>query len=419
MDSFTLDVLGEAAEWTTVEPSSINVFPGDDARATLTFAPPRSAEVTSGGKAFALRVMAREDTEGSVVQEGTVEVGTYTEVAGELVPRTVRGARVARTKVAVDNLGNGPVTVQLMGSDESGDLAFQFVPPKITIEAGTTRLVPLRVRMKRRFMTGQPKTLPMEVTVLAADGSRTQIPGVVVQPPLLPRWLPKAATFATAGLVLALVIGPTILNAAPKSSAAEGTVTEDSGGTTGGGGTGDKDGEGAKEGEGDKPGEGTASPSDAPDDSTGGSAGGTSGGTSGGGADTGKQKISGSGGGAAEAAVTIDSLTFRLESAVKPADKGPFTSYSRKVEEGQTISISDIVLENAPGSKGTLEIRKNSDPLLRYDLARLQRDAAHWLEPIVFEAGDRIVLAVRCTESDSDTCAPAALFSGRVITRES
>ncbi|MFE9566715.1 hypothetical protein ACFYM0_37110 [Streptomyces sp. NPDC006487] len=51
--------------------------------ALVTSAPPRSAEVPCGTMGFAVRVMAQEDTDGSVIEEGAVEVlGCAAKAAG-------------------------------------------------------------------------------------------------------------------------------------------------------------------------------------------------------------------------------------------------------------------------------------------------------------------------------------------------
>ncbi|MEU1011011.1 hypothetical protein [Streptomyces sp. NPDC005890] len=141
----------------TVSPQTVSVFPGDDAMIEVSFAPPRSAKTVQGETSFAVRVMYREDTEGSTVEEGTVRGGGFSSLVAELVPRTARGSRSARTKLAVDSPGNAPVTVQFSGMDEEGELRFGFGTRMLTVEGGTTRYVPLKLRpRRRRTPTGSP-----------------------------------------------------------------------------------------------------------------------------------------------------------------------------------------------------------------------------------------------------------------------
>src|SRR5262245_44120460 len=58
VDQFELDVVGEAATWTHVEPATVNLMPGEESTATIVFSPPRSSRVAEGPVAFALRVMS-------------------------------------------------------------------------------------------------------------------------------------------------------------------------------------------------------------------------------------------------------------------------------------------------------------------------------------------------------------------------
>ncbi|MFK0238368.1 COG1470 family protein [Streptomyces vinaceus] len=421
VDTFTLDVLGDATEWISVEPASVNVFPGEDAVAQVVFRPPRSATVPGGTKTYAVRVMAQEDTEGSTVQEGSVEVGTYSEVTAELVPRTVRGARSARSRLAIDNVGNGPVSVQLMGGDESGEITFGFTPARLTVEGGTTRLVPVRMRMRRRFLTGAAKSHPVEITVLTDDGTRTQTQGVLVQPPLLPRWLPKVLTLLTAAVVLVLVIGPTILNAAPESNAtSKEESVEGQDGSTG------NPVDGKTPNEGDQPDGGDKN---AGDGSTIGGDKGAEGATSSGGGngttgdkDKDKDKDTGTGigggtGVGAAGLVDIETVSVRLgDNKIKESATPRYTVTSYTVGKDQTLSVSDIILQVPDGETGQVEIRRNDAMFLTFPLSKGSQQV-HYINPMEFQAGERIVFAVDCRSSDSGSCKPGVQLSARKITR--
>ncbi|MCB5164610.1 hypothetical protein LG634_07150 [Streptomyces bambusae] len=429
VDTFTLDVLGDAAEWTTVEPETVNVFPGDDAVAVITFAPPRSSEVPCGKKAFALRVMAQEDTDGSVIEEGTVDVTGFSEVSAELVPRTVRGARRARTRLAVDNLGNGPVTVQLTGKDESGSVAFRFKPQQTVVDGGTTQLIPVRMKMKQRFLTGQPKTVPVEIGLTASDGTRLETAGVVVQPALLPRWLPKALTFGVAGVVVLAVLGPSIFDARPTSKAIAGGAPSASPGTgptapapgttpapgasapspgASGGGAVPPPAQGGNPGAGQAPaGPGGSGGADNGQD-PGGSA--DSGGTGGGSGGSGGAAKPPAGGGPE---VTSENIVIQGSGSEMSSTA---STRSRKVPAGQTITADEVILTNQAGNEGTLEIRRNSTVLLKRSLATLTHERYTFPGGATFRAGDSIVVAVRCEESSSGTCQPTALFPATVTT---
>lgn len=48
VEAYTLEVVGDCAAWTTVEPARVSLYPGTSETVTLTFAPPRSHEVRAG-----------------------------------------------------------------------------------------------------------------------------------------------------------------------------------------------------------------------------------------------------------------------------------------------------------------------------------------------------------------------------------
>ena len=117
VDQFELDIAGDAAAWAQVEPAQMNLMPGEEGTARLVFAPPRSSQVVAGLVPYALRVMSLEDTAGSWIEEGTITVGPYSQIAADLVPRTSYGKFAGRHELALDNLGNHPELASVMATD--------------------------------------------------------------------------------------------------------------------------------------------------------------------------------------------------------------------------------------------------------------------------------------------------------------
>ncbi|MFJ9605766.1 hypothetical protein ACIRS1_05335 [Kitasatospora sp. NPDC101176] len=418
VDTFVLDVLGDARDWVTVSPQEVSAFPGDVATAKLTFAPPRSADVAEGVIGYALRAMSQEDTEHSAIEEGSVRVGGFQEVETELVPRTIRGSRAARGRIAIDNLGNSPVPVRLSGTDEDGLLRFRFKPSTVTVDGGTTRMVPYRLRPKTRFLRGQPRTHVYRVVVTAA-GKRTETTGSLVQPPMLPHWAPKALLLAAAAAVVTLVISPTFFKpqadsqvtsaqssqtpspgTSPGSGASDGATqppsgdqgatTSPSNGTGGSPGTTPSpSGSGAPSQGTTKPATGT-SPSTSPGNGTGS---GTNQGTSG------------------DQPVETHQADLRLGGKAKPAKAGVYTRFDHTVPDGNVLEISDLVLENPANDSGTLQLLRGDQLLRSFDLKDPQREW-HWLNPRRFAAGEKLVIAINCTNTGGKECTTVAALSG-------
>ena len=95
VDQLTFQILGDAQAWTTVTPPSLSLFPGAEEAVTITFSPPRTAQVPAGQMPFGVHVISKEDPAGSVVEEGVLDVAPFSDVFAELAPRTSRGRRGA------------------------------------------------------------------------------------------------------------------------------------------------------------------------------------------------------------------------------------------------------------------------------------------------------------------------------------
>src|SRR5690348_12370503 len=74
VDQFTFQPLGPASGWMELDPPTVSLFPGAEETVRVIFRPPKASTSTAGPAPFAVRVLSREDPEGSVVEEGTITV---------------------------------------------------------------------------------------------------------------------------------------------------------------------------------------------------------------------------------------------------------------------------------------------------------------------------------------------------------
>ena len=207
VDQFTLTVLGQPAAWTTVVPAALSLFPGADGVIELHFAPPRAPGVGSGSTPFGVRVVGSQDPENSVVEEGEVVLLPFVDVTGKLTPRTSEAKRKAKHEIVLDNKGNTPVSVTLSVSDPDEQLAFGLHDSLVTVEAGQSAHVPLKVAAKKGFARGADKHRPFQVSA-APEGSPfpLMMDGNLIQKPGMPRFvLPLVAGIVALGLVAALL----------------------------------------------------------------------------------------------------------------------------------------------------------------------------------------------------------------------
>lgn len=428
VDQFTVDVLGDAQTWAHVDPDTVNLLPNEESTVVIRFQPPRSSEVAAGVVPFGIRVSSREDPAGSVVEEGSLEVGTFTDVRIELIPRKARGRRQGRCEVAVDNLGNHPVALGIDADDPERSLRFRPEHTDLTLQPGTTAFVGLTVRPEQRFLRGPERTHPFQVRVTGADVPPTTAEGAMVQQPLLPKWLPLALAALIAALIALIALWLTVFKPAIQSSAREaadqevqqvaqtandakeraeeaavaaGLPPEPEGGPEGTDGTPPEEPPGA-------PGSPTATTTPTP---------GTPGGPG--------------------ARPTREPIDFRIapgpEGAPATADATDFEFYTFVLPEDRadrTILVSDLLLQNPFGDSGILRILRvvgdepeaEGDILLEVGLNNYRDLDYHFIQPWQFTPGERVVLAINCQnpsvpedpEPLNNPCNPSASFSGQL-----
>ena len=400
VDSFELDVLGEASSWATVTPSQLNLMPGDEGAATVVFSPPRSPQVLAGEIPYAVRIMSREDTAGSRVEEGSITVGPFSQVVADIVPRTSYGRFSGRHELAVDNLGNHPELATVSASDPDRLLDLRVHPANVTLEPGTATFVKVKAKPKKTFWIGPNKTIPFTVVVSGVDAEQQAVQGSLLQQPILPPWFFKALA-----VVIALVIALAALWFAFLKPAVESTAqsvaedhTEDLAEAI-------KDGNeraaAAEEAAADaeeaaKEADETSTETEkdvkkiqkdaAPDDPS-------------------SKKPSG---GTLDSASAID---FRITTSVAPA--GGYEPFAQEVEENKVVWVSDIVLQNPSGDLGTLRIQRGDQILFEFGLENFRDLDYHLIQPVEFTDEDDVVVAVDCENVDTD-CSPSVYFTGRV-----
>lgn len=422
VDRFELAIVGEAKDWVRVEPAVVNVFPDQSVGAELVFTPPRSADLPAGEVTFALQVMSHEDIEGSVVEETTVTVGTFTDYGVKLMPRTKRARSGTRFNAVVDNRGNAPLRVQLYAADADSGLGFTFSYPEIEVTRGKGAVVPVKVKPATRRWRGDDVTLPFQVLAVhrREDGEEEQTTdGALVQAALLSDAAVKFV-MAVAAAVLALialwlsVLKPSVESEARRQANAIDQETGLPGNAAGrapspGGSTGAPNAGLAGD-------TGSLTPPPTPDGGPGAASGARSG-SEDGEKDVETQQPRGD---AREENTDSEAFDDRI-SADAPVS-AEFNEEARfTVPEGTTLWIRDVVFENVAGDKGIVRLQRGDSTLWQLDLETFHNHKESFLEPIRFGSGEAVILAVRCAEpaAEADTsvenCTPAAFFTGRLV----
>ena len=199
-----VDVLGQPGAWAQVNPPETRLFPDTEGAIEIKFRQPENAPPVAGSHPFAVRIRSREDPNWVAVEEGTVEIGAKLEVAIELRPRTSSGRSSGKHQVIVDNLGNAPVWVQVVGDDPDDLFRFVVDPPDVSLQPRTAAVVDLRAKLVGRPPSGTNR-VPFVISVLA-DGR----PAATAEGGFSPRkfpWKPIAlAVLALAGIAVAIAL---------------------------------------------------------------------------------------------------------------------------------------------------------------------------------------------------------------------
>ncbi|WPW30163.1 hypothetical protein P6B95_24160 [Streptomyces atratus] len=390
VEEYRFEVVGACAAWSTVEPATLSLYPGDSQTVSLVLRPPRDSTVLAGETTFGIRVVPTSEQGDTVVPEGRVTVLPFTETTAELVPRSSHGAWRGRHQLAVDNRGNTPATVRLGAQSGTERARVTFAADALQIAPGRAEFGKLQIRPAKRVWRGTPVTHPFQVvaTPVVAEGQDPVAPvvldGSYQQEPILPRWLPRALITAAVLLIALVGLWYALLRPAVKSAARE-AITPDAvrsaaaadkskapdNGSTAGTGSGGGDSSGANGG----------SPKPSPSPSPGASDGAT-----------------------AAAAAAPTSAQVQVRDSV---GGGSNTSTALQVPSGHTFQLTDIVVQNPQGDAGTLVVSSGRGaPVLRLALENFRDSDYHFVTPILVPAGGKVTMTVDCRKVGKPVNAP-------------
>src|SRR3954447_23039141 len=401
VDQYVFEVLGEAAQWAHIEPTELSLFPDAEGEIKLSFKPPRDAATAAGSIPFGLKVISMEPPEDSTVAEGVLEVGLFTDSGAELLPRTSRGRLAGKHELAFDNRGNARVNASLSAADPDNKLRFRFSPPALVSQPGTATFAKVAVRPKRKFIWGKPRTFPFKVFIEPEGEAPIAVDGTMFQEQLIPKM--TGLLLGLLGLLVllwAFVLRPQIQDTA-KNAAATQTKKQDK-----------KIAAVAKNQKDAKQVAAAAAAAKKAAD----------------------QAKAANKAAAAQIAAAVASekkkAAKEAAAALKAAnavgaqrdqrlasDCGKTCAPAFTVAKGSSMSVTDIVLQNPEGDSGKLTLLRDKEPLLVQELDNFRDLDFHFITPIIFGQGQKLVLSVVCNNKPVGTnpaaaCTPAVYFSG-------
>jgi hypothetical protein len=393
VDQVTVDVVGQAAGWSTVEPPVLNLYPGQGATAVVRFHPPRSPEARAGLVPFGVRAVSQEDPAGSIVEEGAVEVEAFTDLATIIRPTTSRGRRKGNHRLTVINRSNVPVGAAIHFVDPEDQLTFRVNRSTVLTDPGVADELRVQAIPRKRFLRGPDQPRPFQVMVAPDDGDPVITEAEMIQRPLLARWVVPAAAAVLALLLLGTVLWLTLLKPTIKSAATNAVNAQMSPLSA----AVDKANQQAQQAQ--------QAASQAASAAAGGNSGGNAAGAGGAGASPGA--------GAAANPPLDQPVDFRIQTDAAPRTDNGFNTFTATGQNAKPLDITDIQLQNPLGDQGIVEIRRNNKVWLRFGLDNFRDYDDHFVVPVHFNKGETVTFAVSCKNPGGKHCTPALTFSGR------
>ena len=148
VDQFGIRIQGLDPTWWTLSTSSVSLFPGDQGEAKVTIHPPKEAESRAGSYSFQVRTVSQANPEEMTEEEAYLVLRGFLVWDVEMSPTKVVG-RSGTYRLTASNSGNTDITLIFEGKDPEEALDYTFSHNKVTVPAGESALITLKVSPKK------------------------------------------------------------------------------------------------------------------------------------------------------------------------------------------------------------------------------------------------------------------------------
>ena len=162
VDQYALSLEGLDPNWYELTPSSVSLFPNDQAQVKILIHPPLTTETKAGDHPLKLVAVSQDNPERRAELQLTLQVKAFGGLAMEVAPGRVE-ARTGSYRVLLRNGGNADSRLVLRGIDPEDALIYQFAgfkaaePAEVLVPAGGEKEVTVNVKPKRGALSGQMK----------------------------------------------------------------------------------------------------------------------------------------------------------------------------------------------------------------------------------------------------------------------
>jgi hypothetical protein len=145
VEEFQLIPRGPAAAFSSITPSTLSVYPDDEQRTVVRFAPPRGPQSLAGVAPFDIMASSAIHSDVSDLVRGRLTITSFEDLGAVLTPEVSRGRKPGNHQVSVTHGGNTPVNTQLAFRDQDRELTFE--PPGGTAGLRPGATVDFQVRV--------------------------------------------------------------------------------------------------------------------------------------------------------------------------------------------------------------------------------------------------------------------------------
>ncbi|MCH9835731.1 hypothetical protein K0U83_08695 [bacterium] len=193
----TLRVAGELAAQTVLQTETIYLDPNEHFEVPVIV--DANVSLVAGPHNCVVEVSADNKTTSAAA---IVQIDATAAWTARLGPEQSSSPTGGRHKVALDNLGNVPVTVEIATSTEA-DVVADIAAPTVNIDGGKSANVELRITPHSRFWSGPPVEHPFSVSLVGSNDEQWSLDGLYTQGPRVQPWVVPAL----AGMLGALLFG--------------------------------------------------------------------------------------------------------------------------------------------------------------------------------------------------------------------
>ena len=187
VDHFELRLEGISPEWVIFTSEPVRLLPHGQASLPLTISPPRDSQSQSGRYRYRLVIYSQTQQQDVATITGQLTVGTFAQFSTDAQPTQFVNGGTSR--ISIHNKGNSPATFTITGQDSANAILFLTTQGTVTINAGQSTDVLLKIHPRIRPFTGRVKSHSFQIEIAPKAGRKESKQGILEVHPRIPNWV--------------------------------------------------------------------------------------------------------------------------------------------------------------------------------------------------------------------------------------